>query len=409
MRSLSAYTAALTCVATANALAPIALAFAVLDLGGSVSDVGWILAARTIPQLLLLLVGGVVADRCPRYLVVLTSSAAQAVTFGAAGGLLAAGSRSLPVLAILVCANGIATAFTYPAISGMLPQLVSVKQLPQATSVTGTFTRCGAVLGMVAGGLVAMRSVTGSGLLVAAVMMAGAGAAVWSLRRVASGATATGTGIVRGLAEGWREFAGHSWLWVTVTGFCAVNLVMAGAWMTIGPVIAEQSIGRAAWGLAMGAFAAGLGLGHLVLFRLRPRYLLAWGIAASAAAAPAVAVLTAPRTAMLVPLSLLAGVGLGFFSAAWRTTLGQRIPTDRLSRVSSIDGLGSFVAIPVGQILAGRLAEATSPRAVALAGAIVVAVAVAAMLGPRSVRRLPNVSLGEPDRQAAPEELARSR
>ncbi|WP_035275865.1 MFS transporter, partial [Actinoalloteichus caeruleus] len=49
-----------------EAIAPVALTFAVLDLTGSTADVGLVLAGRSIPLLLFLLVGGVVADRLPR-------------------------------------------------------------------------------------------------------------------------------------------------------------------------------------------------------------------------------------------------------------------------------------------------------------------------------------------------------
>lgn len=399
MLSLRAYTAALTCSATATALAPIALAFAALDLGGSASDVGWVLAARTAPQVVLLLVGGVVADRVRRHLVVIASCAVQAATFGAAGALLAIHAATLGGLMILGCVNGIAAAFTYPAMSAMLPRLVSIQRLPRAASVTGMFTRGGAVLGLLAGGAVGTRTLPGSGLLLAAAAMLGAALAIWPVGRALSTEDSVSRqGMAHQLVDGWREFSAHTWLWLTVAGFGVVNMVMAGAWVTIGPVIAEGSIGRAAWGMVMGAFTAGLGLGHVVLLRFRPRYLLGLGIAATAAVVPAVAALWAPRVWLLATLALFAGTGLGLFSTAWRTTLGQRVPAERLSRVISIDGLGSFAAMPVGQLLAGRLAEATSPRQVVLGGAVLVALAVAAMLLPRAVRRLPNLSLSEPER-----------
>ena len=47
-------------------LAPIAVAFAVLDLTGSASDTGIAFACWTLAQVSTLMVGGVVADRLPR-------------------------------------------------------------------------------------------------------------------------------------------------------------------------------------------------------------------------------------------------------------------------------------------------------------------------------------------------------
>jgi MFS family permease len=408
VRSLRAYTAALTCSSAATALVPLVLAFAVLDLGGSAAEVGWVLAARTAPQVILLLLGGVVADRYGRHLVAVASCAAQAVTLGAAGYLVAARSATIGTLLVLGCANGIAAAFTYPALAGMLPRLVSIKDLPGAASVTGLFARGGAVLGILAAGAAASLALTGSGLLIAGAMMLGAVLAMWLVRLPppsVSKVDGTRAGVVGQLADGWREFAGHTWLWLTVSGFCVVNMVMAGAWATIGPVIAEHSIGRGAWGVVVAAFTAGLCVGSLALLRFRPRRLLAWGIAGSALTVPAVAGLYVPSIVLLGPMALLAGMGLGFFSAAWRTTLGQRVPADRLSRVSSIDGLGSFAAMPVGQVLAGRLADVTSPRQVALGGAVLAALAVGSMLLPHTVRRLPNLSLDPSGSQAGPEAI----
>ena len=57
-----------------NAFANVALAFAVLDLTGSKADLGFVLAARTIPQVLFLLVGGIWADRLPRHRVMVVSN-----------------------------------------------------------------------------------------------------------------------------------------------------------------------------------------------------------------------------------------------------------------------------------------------------------------------------------------------
>ena len=57
-----------------TAMAPVALAFAVLDLTGSKTDLGLVLAARSIPQIVFLLVGGVWADRLSRHRVMVASN-----------------------------------------------------------------------------------------------------------------------------------------------------------------------------------------------------------------------------------------------------------------------------------------------------------------------------------------------
>jgi len=63
------------------------------------------------------------------------------------------------------------------------------------------------------------------------------------------------------------------------------------------------------------------------------------------------------------------GIGFEMFGIGWETALGQHIPLDKLSRVSSYDMLGSFIAGPVGQLTVGYVAVAISAKAVELYGA----------------------------------------
>ncbi|HEX6918512.1 MAG TPA: MFS transporter, partial [Phycicoccus sp.] len=63
--------------------ASVAMAFAVLDLGGSATALGQVLAARTVPMAAVLLFGGVLADRWPRSLVLQVSNLSSALTQGA--------------------------------------------------------------------------------------------------------------------------------------------------------------------------------------------------------------------------------------------------------------------------------------------------------------------------------------
>ena len=61
---------------------------------------------------------------------------------------------------------------------------------------------------------------------------------------------------------------------------------------------------------------------------------------------------------LLVPLFLVAGVGLALFGVWWETALAERIPPSRLSRVSSYDWMMSLSLLPIGYLLAGPLGEA---------------------------------------------------
>lgn len=98
-----------------NGVAPMALAFAVLDLTGSVRGLGLVVGARSLMTVLFVLIGGVAADRIPLRLVLAGSNVLGAVIQAAVAALVLAGTATIPMLLALSAANGIVTALSQPA------------------------------------------------------------------------------------------------------------------------------------------------------------------------------------------------------------------------------------------------------------------------------------------------------
>ena len=73
----------------------VALAFAVLDLTGSASDLGIVLAARTVPLVGFLLAGGVWADRLPRRALMVAADLFRFAAHGLMAALLIAGEPGI--------------------------------------------------------------------------------------------------------------------------------------------------------------------------------------------------------------------------------------------------------------------------------------------------------------------------
>lgn len=134
-----------------------------------------------------------------------------------------------------------------------------------------------------------------------------------------------------------------TWLWVVVLAFGALNVIHAGAWFTLGPARADDTIGAQGWGLVLSAEGVGLLLGMIGIAML--------GL-------PIAALGARPDLVLLVALALLAGAGTEVFSLGWNLAMQEHVPDEMLSRVYSYDALGSFVAIPVGQVAFGPLAVA---------------------------------------------------
>ncbi|MFI7547692.1 hypothetical protein [Actinoplanes sp. NPDC049599] len=87
-------------------------------------------------------------------------------------------------------------------------------------------------------------------------------------------------------------------------------------------------------------------------------------------------------------VNVLAGLGIEQFAVAWETSMQEHVPADKLARVYSYDMVGSFVAIPVGQVAAGPIAEAVGVEPTLIGAAVLIGLAVAGMLASREVRNL---------------------
>ncbi|MBB5895289.1 MFS transporter [Kutzneria kofuensis] len=368
-----------------NGMAPIALAFAVLDLTGSAADLGVVVAGRSVAMVVVLLAGGVIADRLPRAAVLQGSSIAAGTTQALVASLVLTGTASVPLLVVLSAVNGALGAVFSPASSALTPQTVPADALRAANAATRILNNFAMIVGgSVAGGLVV---VIGPGWCIAVDAVSFALAAFCYVRVRVPQPAREPSHVLADLREGWTEFTGRTWLWVIVAQFLFVNAVNAGGIQVLGPSIADATFGRAGWGLALAAETVGALAGGLLAARFQPRRALFYGVTlVLLEAVPLITLAVAPGTiAMMVALALT-GFTMEQAGIAWDVSLQENIPADRLARVYSYDAVGSFVAIPLGQVIAGPVAAAFGARPVLLAGAAVVVVATVAALSSRSVR-----------------------
>lgn len=374
-----------------SGMAPVALAFAVLDVSDSAAVLGLVLAARSIPMVGFLLLGGVVADRFSRSTVLVWSHLTAAASQGAVALLVLTGTAEIWMIVVLEAVNGTVYAFTWPALQGTVPMLVRRESLQQANALLG-FARQGAmVIGPSSAGVLVVTAGSGWALAVDALTWAVAAGCLSRLHLPAEERTAS-TSMLHDLRAGWGAFASRTWVWVVVAAFGAMNIVHAGAWLTLGPVIARDTIGADAWGLVLAAQGVGFLLMTLLLLRLTPRFPLRAGmIGMLGFAAPLLVLGISPGTVLLVATAALSGAGMELFGIGWETALQTHVPGELLGRVASYDALGSFVAIPVGQLLAGPLAAVVGTREVVVGGAVLYLLVVLAALGSRSVRDLESV------------------
>jgi len=382
-----------------GAIAPLALAFAVLDLTGSVSKLGLVVGARTVANVVFLLVGGVIADRLPRRLIMIVSSALAALTQAAVATLVITHQATVGSLMVLGALNGIVSAFAMPASSAVLAQTVPAGIRKQAVAINRLAQTSINIGGAAIGGVLIAFFTPGPCLALDAITFAVA-AVLFAGVRVAQQPAAAGpqqAGMLRELRVGWREFVANTWVWVVVLGFCFYNAAISGVLGVLAPAIADKTFGRTGMGLVLGAEAVGMALGALYAMRVNHRYLLRFGVlCTSGCVGLLISLALSPRLLVLLPVAFGSGLMIEQFGVAWEASMTEHIAADKLARVYSYDAVGSFVAIPIGQVAAGPIAVATSPKTAVLIAAGIAGLSVLGMLLSRSVRTLAHEPKGQP-------------
>ncbi|WP_145553449.1 MFS transporter [Yersinia canariae] len=374
-----------------NGIAPIALAFAVLDIGGTATDLGLVVASRSIFNVAFLLIGGVLADRYSRSLVLLSSSTIAALSQGVVAWLVLDGTATVMALAVLGTINGAAAGIALPASSAMVPQTVPAHNLRAANAFIQVGIYAGTVIGASLGGVLISTIGPGWGLAVDALGFAASAPLYFFIRTNPASALLSNTNILQDLRDGWKEFIARSWVWAIVAQFTIINAAFSGVVMILGPIVADASFGRAGWGIIVAAQSIGLIIGSFIALRWRPRRDLLIGVMlVSLCAVPIVLLSMVSSVFVLMGGFFIAGIGFGQFGVVWANSLQTHIPPDKLARVYAYDAMGSFVAIPVGELAAGPLAMQYGNTAVLLASAIAVVIATIAASFAPAIRQLDN-------------------
>lgn len=372
-----------------NAFAPIALAFAVLDLTGSAGDLGLVLAARSLPTVALLLVGGVWADRMPRHVLLVVFSLIAAITQSAAAALLITRTAHVWQLALLEAVNGVSAAFLAPASMGAVPQTVAPALIQQANALLRLCTNVAKMLGAGLAGLVVAAYGAGWAIAFDAATFLVAGVFFAGLRLPSGGAVRAG--MLRELAGGWREFRSRKWLWAIVVQFAFVNAAFSGGFEVLGPVVAVRSLGGpAVWGLVVAVQMVGFLAGGLLALWYRPRHPLLVAMYGVLIEVPMlIALAVAAPLPVIIAAAFVAGAGMETFGVQWDVTVQRHVPAEALSRVYAYDALGSLIFSPAGQSLAGPATVAFGLGGAVAVSAGVIAAATLAVLPIRDIRTLP--------------------
>jgi MFS family permease len=369
-------------------MVPIALAFAVLELGGSASEVGIVLAARALPLVATLLLGGVIADRVSRRAVMVVADLVRVVTQGASAALLIGGVAEVWMLALLAGATGAAGGFFNPASTGVLPAIVPPERLQEASGVRATALSGGEIAGPALAGVLIAVVGPGWALAVDAATFALSALFLIGLRLPERAGRAAGS-FIGDLRDGWGTFRSLTWVWTFVAASAVGNMVW-GAWSTLGPVVADRSLGGpAAWGSVLAAMGVGALIGALAAVRAAPRRpLLVSAITFGLLVIPLAMLAAGAPVALVAVGGFLGGVSTMLGNSLWEATLMRHVPEESISRVSAYDWFGSLAFQPLGFAIWGPIAALIGLSAALWVAAALTAVATAGLIATPAIRNL---------------------
>jgi MFS family permease len=395
----------------------VALAWQVLLMTHSGTAMGLVLIASTVPRLVFLLIGGVAADRLPRRLIILWSDGGRGAIVLLISILGFMGYLQFWQLIIEALVFGVVDGFFNPAILAITPDLVEKDELASANALNSFSGNLAQLFGPLLGALlialftpmgaffadalsffisvafllsvriperhVAMQAEGAESIPLVLVgeaegtplAMAEMTEGTVALQVEAGAASESGRGfrgVIADVLEGLVYVRSSPWLWVTIVGAAVGNIGFTASLAVAMPKLVHDVYGQGPWLLgllstagAIGSIAALLSISQAT--HLKKRGLLAYLSLSLPAIGLVLFGLPFPRSeAPLIAslASMLVGFGLAFFNTIWFTVLHETIPSNKLGRVISLDSLGSFAMVPIGEGLGGVLTDHIGPAQV---------------------------------------------
>ena len=382
-------------------ITPVALAFAVLHFAGSAAALGTVLAARAVPSLVLMLLGGVVGDRYPRRTIMVISNLMGFGTQGLIGLLLLTGKAEVWSVALLTAIRGATGSFFNPASTGAIAQVAPEGRKQESFALFSIAGNIAEVSGPALAGITLMLFEPGWLLVADALTFLVSALLISTLGPIGNPAGVKKRSVFTELREGFRYVRLQKWLTVLILSASLFQFFLLPSLNVLGPLVANQHLGGAsAWAVIATALGAGGIAGSFLAMMFKPkRPLMAGYLLLLLGAGPTLFLLAIPASVPYIALSeFVAGLVISFFTALEYAAVSQHVPGNLMSRVDSINRFGSMALRPVGMALVGPVAAACGVQVTLVVAGAVSLLAVAWPLTVRSVR---NLNMGAPTADSA--------
>jgi predicted MFS family arabinose efflux permease len=377
-----------------NGMAPTAMAFGILALEGATpSSLSAVLVAQAVPLVIFLPIGGVVADRFKRAVIVSTTDIVLSGVILAIAVLFEFGHARILYLAILSALAGTLGALWWPAFPGLTPSVVDQDHLQGANAYLQVVSNMGIIVGSALGGIMVAAFGSGPAMAFDSLTFFVAGLLVWRLRSFSEVKTESES-VIHELRAGLHEFLSRRWVVVIVAAFSVIVLVLRGAEGVLGPVLVKTHFdGAKSWALVVTFESVGYLVGSMIGSRYRPKYPMFFCVVITLSASIYMLLMALPAPLLFIGVGAFAwGATIDLWGVYWMTALQTHIPRASLSRVIAYDAMGSLMFGPIGLALAGPAIVLVGLRTSFLIGSVVIALCVGAALLEPQVRRLTSVT-----------------
>ena len=387
-----------------TAMSAVAIAWAVLDNGGSATVLGFVFAASVVPQVVTLPFAGAISDRLGRRRVMLAADVLRCGAQASLAAALFAGRPPLWLFVLLAWLVGTGEAFFDPSQGALTVEISPRDQLGNANALYGLARSATRIGGPALGGV--LVALAGPAVVVAA-DAASYAVSVLALALLQPSGQGTGQGTAHGtgqgssqgtgqasrtlwqdVAEGWAEFRSRTWLWAVTVQFAFFNLITWAPWMLLGPVLGHAYLGGAAvWGAIMAVQGAGAIAAGLASLGRRPaRPMVVATIGSFCYALPDIPMALHAPAPWVAAAAFCCGAGAATSNTYLGTAMQQQVPPEMLARVSSLATFPAYGIGVIGYAIDGPLAAVFGAQAVFAVGAAYGLASSAAVLTLRSVR-----------------------
>jgi len=369
----------------------VALGWLVYGLTGSAVSLGLTGLAQALPRIVLVMLGGVVADRVDRRRLLIGVQAIVAVLYATLATLVFLEVVQVWHVWVLAFILGALRAFDNPSRQSILPQLVGKEEIPSAVALGNLAWEVPRLIGPATAGVLISLIGIASTFYVAALGFI-LSMLMYSLMRVSKVVAAEGRrNLLKEMGDG-LNFVRRNELFLALIGMVFFNSMFGMSYQLMLPVFARDilEVGSQGFGFLQTAVAVGAILGSLAAARFaRSGHRGVQLLVASALFGLLIIAFAWSRWyALSVSIMFLMGLSNSFYMITINTTLQIAVPNEYRGRVMGLWSL-TWSLVPLGGLIAGTITEyASAPVAVALGGTLVVAMAATIFIRVPRVRQL---------------------